>query len=233
MTDEALTTLAREVVNQLRDGYMQPNMHAGAWTGSDSYAFNLPDDEAFSLLAAFGRECREAGAIAALEPANHSLGAAWKQKAEQEKARADEAVAAAERQYDQAVEATQRALQAEERADALQQQLDVLRPPAENYNRTLARAEAAESQLATAHARVRELEEERDNSLEGWRQANNRIRSQMKRITQLEEALRGLRTMVVNVLTDSQLDHVNCGQTIRNALGPVDALLSPDDGSQL
>jgi hypothetical protein len=91
---------------------------------------------------------------------------------------------------------------------------------------------AKDDALLAAHARVRELEEERDNSLEGWRQANNRIRSQMKRITQLEEALRGLRTMVVNVLTDSQLDHVNCGQTIRNALGPVDALLSPDDGSQ-
>jgi Na+-translocating ferredoxin:NAD+ oxidoreductase RnfC subunit len=208
MTDEALTTRARDVAQKVLA--LSPHAYGPEWWPGRT------GDEATDQIAAFGRECREAGAIAALEPANYSLGAAWKQKAEQEKARADEAVVAAERQYDQAVEATQRALQAEERADALQQLIF-----------------AKDDALLAARARVRELEEERDNSLEGWRQANNRIRSQMKRITQLEEALRGLRTMVVNVLTDSQLDHVNCGQTIRNALGPVDALLSPDDGSQL
>jgi hypothetical protein len=137
MPDEALTTRARDVAQKVLA--LSPHAYGPEWWPGRT------GDEATDQIAAFGRECREAGAIAALEPANYSLGAAWKQKAEQEKARADEAVVAAERQYDQAVEATQRALQAEERADALQ-------------NLIFAKDDA----LLAAHARVRALEGERD-----------------------------------------------------------------------
>jgi regulator of protease activity HflC (stomatin/prohibitin superfamily) len=104
-----------------------------------------------------------------------------------------------------------------------------------NFYAELARLEAERDREkaradAAAHAGVRALEEGESLSHRLSRAA--KLIAAERRIAQLEEALRGLRTMVVNVLTDSQLDHVNCGQTIRNALGPVDALLAPDDRSQ-
>jgi hypothetical protein len=41
------------------------------------------------------------------------------------------------------------------RLSAMEQERDVLRPPAENYNRTLARAEAAEARVTTLLAGLR------------------------------------------------------------------------------
>ena len=49
----------------------------------------------------------------------------------------------------------------------------------------------------------------------------------------LMKALRGLLTMVSNVLTDSQLDHEQCGKTIRSVLKPAfEALAAIPEGDK-
>jgi lipid II:glycine glycyltransferase (peptidoglycan interpeptide bridge formation enzyme) len=241
-TDEALTTRAREVVKQVRD-FMAGMGHV------------FSDEEAVTLVAAFGRECREAAATEWMQPA-------LVQHVRELGCKCEKPLLGYSPGYGPRcrlcnVDAEDQQKQEKARAAALQQQLEEARAKqrideaqcddmTDLAGRLAVERDQLQSQLSTAHARVREMEEQAAAHTREWdiirealRKATERadqrwvqIGNQHKRITQLEGALKGLRTMVVNVLTDSQLDHVNCGQTIRNALGPVDALLSPDDGSQ-